>query len=104
MTSCEPCRRAPLFTFGQPAAKRIEVELRDARAERRDLADELLRALGCRRLQRERSQPLLDLSLDVACAFRLDRDALQLQLRAVALALEAPEPRGLLDHLAPPLR
>ena len=27
----------------------------------------------------------------------------ELQLGAVALALEAPEPRGLLDHLAPPL-
>ena len=103
MASCEPGRRAPLLALGQPAAQRVEVELRDARAQRGDLADELLRALRRRRLQRERPQPLLDLGLDVARALRLDRDALQLQLGAVALALEAPEPRGLFDHLAPPL-
>ena len=103
VTSCEPGRRAPLLALGEPAAQRVEVELRDARAQRGDLADQLLRALGRRRLQRERTQPLLDLGLHVARALRLDRDALQLQLGAVALALEPPEPRGLLDHLAPSL-
>src|SRR5581483_5351498 len=40
----------------------------------------------------------------VACALDLRRDARELQLRAVAPRLEAPEPRSLLDERAPLLR
>ena len=58
-------------------------------------------ALGGGRLQRERPQALAHLGLDVAGALDLRGDAGELQLRAVAAVLEAPEPRGLLDELAP---
>src|SRR5207253_6164773 len=78
-----------------------EVELGDARVEARDLAAELSGALRRGRLQRERPQPLPDLGLDVARALDLDGDARELQLRAVATGLEAPEPGGFLDERAP---
>ena len=44
---------------GAPFGDGFEVELRDPGAQRRDLDDELLGALGCRRLQGERTKALL---------------------------------------------
>src|SRR5262249_17108927 len=70
----------------------------------RDLTSELLGALGGGRLQRQRPQPLADLGLEVAGAFDLDRDAPELQLRAMPPRLEPAEPRRLLDERAPLLR
>ena len=68
---------------------------------RRDLDAELLGALGRGRLQRERTEALAHLVLEVARALDLSRDAGELELGAVAAALETAEPRGLLDELAP---
>ena len=68
------------------------------------LAAQLLGALGRGRLQRERAETLLHLRLDVACALDLDRDARELQLGAMLAPLEPPEPRRLLEQLAPFLR
>ena len=79
---------------------RGEVELRDARAQARELAGQLLRALGGGRLQRERPQPLAHLLFDIARALDLRRDARELQLRAVPARLELAEPRGLLQQRA----
>jgi hypothetical protein len=90
-------RRAPLVD-------RREVELRDPGPQPGDLRRQLLRPLGRRRLERERPQALSHLGLDVARALDLDRDAVQLQLGAVAPPLELPEARGLLDQLPPLLR
>ena len=61
---------------------------------------ELLCALGGRRLERERPQPLSHLRLEVARALDLDRDARELQLGPVAASLEASEPGRLLDERA----
>jgi len=68
------------------------------------LAAELLRALGGRRLQRERPQPLLDLRFQVARTLDLHGDAGELQLGAMSPRLEAAETGGLLDQRAPLLR
>ena len=65
---------------------------------------ELLGALGRRRLERERPQPLPHLVLDVPRALDLDRDPRELELGAMPPALEAAEPRRLLEQLAAPLR
>ena len=89
---------APRLEFREPVFEAGEIELRDARPQPRDLDGELLRTLGCRRLQRQRPEPLLDLGLDVARAFDLDRDPRQLQLGAMTAGLEAAEPGGLLDQ------
>ena len=102
-----PCERG-----GRPAALgllqarvgRLDVELRDARPQPRDLDGELLGALGGRRLQGKGTQPLAHLLLHVARALDLDRDPRELELRTVLAPLEAPEPGGLLDQLAAPLR
>src|SRR5204862_6793435 len=61
---CQRGRRAALLDAGEPLVEDGEVELGDACPQRRDLAAELLRPLGRRRLQRERPQPLPDLVLD----------------------------------------
>ena len=81
-----------------------EVELGDPRTQTRDLVRELLGPLGRRRLQRERTQPLAHLGLDVAGALDLDSDPVQLQLGAMLPPLELAETGGLLDQLAPLLR
>ncbi len=104
MASRQRSRRPALFALGHARPERVEIELCDARAKRRDLAAELLCPFRRSRLQRERPEALLHLGLDVARTLDLERDALQLQLGPVPLALEAAEPCGLLDHLAPLLR
>ena len=91
---------APLLGLTLPAPRVGEVELRDTRPDSRDLDCELLRALGGRRLERQRAQPLSHLLLDVAGALDLNRDSRELQLRAMPAALELPEPRRLLDERA----
>ena len=78
--------------------------MRDPRVQRGDLECELLRALGRCRLQRQRTQALSHLLLDVASALDLERDTGELQLRSMPSALELPEPCGLLDERAPVLR
>ena len=75
-----------------------EVELRHPRAETCDLDRQLLRPLGGRRLERERTEPLANLRLDVAGALDLERDSRKLQFGAVAASLEAAEPGRLLDQ------
>ena len=95
---------AAALGLGAPALAVAEIELRDPRAQRRDLGAELLRALGGGRLERERAQPLPHLRLDVARALDLERDARELQLRAMPAALELPEAGSLLDERAPVLR
>ncbi len=82
----------------------LEIELGDPRAQAGDLAGQLLRALGGRRLQRERPEPLPYLRLDVARALDLDPDPVQLQLSPVLPPLELAETGRLLDELPPLLR
>ena len=93
--------RAARVDLVEPDVERGEIELGDAGVETRDLAAELLGALGRGRLQRERPEPLSHLGLDVARALHLDRDARELQLGSMSPRLEAPEPGGLLDERAP---
>ena len=80
-----------------------QVELGDARSQRCDLDPKLLRSLRRRRLQRERSQPLAHLLLDVAGALDLGGDPGELQLGAMTAPLELPKPGRLLDQRAPVL-
>ena len=94
-------RRAPQLCLGAPLGEAREVERRDRRLQASDLDPELLRALGRGRLQRERAQALAHLVLEVARALDLHRDPRELQLGAVAAALEAAETGRLLDQLAP---
>ena len=91
---------APL-ALGQPLLERDKVELRNAGAQRCDLAAELLRAFGSACLQRERAKALAHLLFDVPCALHLRRDPCELQLRTMLAPLEAAEPGGLLDEVAP---
>ena len=100
----EPRSRAALARLGETLVERREVELREPRAQPRDLEPELLRPLGGGRLQGERPEALPHLVLEVARALDLNRDARELQLRAMAPRLEASEPGGLLDQRAPLLR
>jgi len=93
--------RAALLDLAQPFLDPGEVELGESRAQPRDLAAQLLRALGCARLQRKRAQPRLHLGLEVAGALNLDLHARQLQLRPVPPLLELPEPRSVLEEHAP---
>ena len=95
---------APPLGLGASLREAGEIERRDRGLQPSDLDAELLCPLRRCRLQRERPQPLLHLVLEVAGALDLDRHACELQLRAVAAALEAPEPGRLLDQLAPLLR
>ena len=68
-----------------------------------DLVAELLGPLCRGRLERKRSQPLLDLVLDVPRTLDLRRDPRELELGAMAATLELSEPGGLLDERAPVL-
>ncbi len=94
------CRLA-LVRLGKPFVERGQVELGDARTQLRDLAAQLLGALGCRRLQRERPQTLAHFFLEISGALDLRCDARELQLGAMAAGLEAAQPGGLLDERAP---
>src|SRR5262249_52957964 len=94
--------RAPALAVLQPFAQLGEVELGDARAQRRDLAAQLLGALGRRRLERERSQTLLHLASACAGALALVRAARELELGAVLPTLEAPRAARLFEQLSPP--
>jgi len=102
--TCEPRCALALVGVRDPLVERDEVELCDARAQLRELAAQLLGALGRRRLEREGTQPLLDLVLEVARAIDLRGDPRELQLGAMPARLEAAEPGGLLDEGAPLLR
>src|SRR5262249_1873494 len=94
------CRFA-LLGRSLPLAQRGEIELGDARLDPGDLTAELFGPLRRGRLQRERSQALARLGLDVAGALHLAGDARELELRAVAAALEPSEPGRLLHERAP---
>ena len=97
-------RIATLFRLGSPGIGVLQVELGDARAERRDLHRELLGALGGGRLQRQRTQALPYLLLDVPRPLDLHRHAGELQLCAMPATLELAETGGLLDERAAILR
>ena len=84
-----------------PLLDRSQVELGDPRAQPRHLDDDLLGPLRRRRLQRQRSQALAHLLLDVARALDLEADARELELGAMLPPLELPEPGGLLEQLPP---
>src|SRR5205823_478952 len=84
-----------------PPAELGEVDRRDARPQTADLAAELLRPLRRSRLQRQRTQALRNLRLEIARTFDLLRHTGELQLGAMAPALEAPEPRRVLDERTP---
>ncbi len=93
-------RRAPPFRLGAPLREPRQVKRRDRGLNLSDLDAELLGALGGGRLQRKRTQPLLDLVLEIARTVDLDANPGELQLGAMAPALEAAEPGRLLDQLA----
>ena len=94
--AAKPARRASADSIC--AGQRADVERRDPGAEAGDLDPELLRTLGGRRLQGQRTEPLRHLRLDVARALDLDCDPRELQLGAMAAALELPEAGRLLDE------
>ena len=94
-------RRSPLRRLADPLVDHCQVESRECRLERGDLSAELLRPLRCARLERERSQPLLHLCLDVPGPRDVLPDPRELQLRAVAASLELPETCRLLHERAP---
>ena len=100
----EPRSRLTLLREAPARVGGREVELCDPGPQPGDLLRELLGALRCRRLQRERAQPLPDLGFDVAGPLDLDRDPVQLQLRPVAALLELAESRRLFHELSPLLR
>ena len=92
---------APLVGVRAALLDLLELELRDPRLDRADLAAQLLGPLGRGRLERERAQALLDLGLEVAGALDVGRHPRELQLGAVPAPLEAAEAGGLLDEPAP---
>ena len=94
-------RGAPPLAVLEPLLQSGQVELCDARPQRRELAEELLSPLGGGGLERQGAQPLLDLSLDVTRALDLDRNARELELGSMLAAFEAAEPGGFLQQLAP---
>ncbi len=94
----------PLLRLGATGVGVREVELRDPRAKRGDLERQLLDALRRRRLERQRTQPLSNLLLDVVGTLDLQRDPRELELGSVPAALELPEAGSLLDECAPVLR
>ena len=99
----ERSRVTALLRFGAARARLGEVELRDPCAQPCDLGAELLRALGGRRLQRQRAQALAHLVLDVARTLDLNGDASELELGTMPPALELPEPGRLLHERTPVL-
>ncbi len=68
-------RGTPAAGFVEALVERLEIELGDACPQLRELAAQLLRALGGGRLQRKRTQPLLHLVFEVARALDLHADA-----------------------------
>ena len=88
----------PGLELCEPLLETIEIELRDARQQPRDLDSKLLGTLGSGRLQRQRTEALANLRLDVAGALDFECDARELELRAMAPRLEAAESRRLLDQ------
>ncbi len=92
--------RSALLRLGAACVERRQVDPCEPCPQRSDLCRELLRALRGRRLQRQRTQTLAHLVLDVAGTLDLGRNAGELQLRPVTAALELPEPGGLLDERA----
>ncbi len=92
------------FRLSSPRTRVGEIDLGDARAQRGDLDPELLGALGRRGLKGKRPQALAHLLLDVPSALDLHGDARELQLGAVAAALELSKPGSFLDERAPVLR
>ena len=105
-------RRATGERRGAPALLRLdaalvergEVEPGDPGPKGDDLAGQLLRALGRRRLQGKGPQPLPDLLFDVAGAFDLDGDASKLELGPMTSTLELSETGSLFDERASVLR
>src|SRR5207248_6700474 len=97
------CRLALVGLRG-PIVERDGGGLGESRVQLRELAAQLLGALRGRRLEREGTQPLLDLFFVIARAIDLHRDPSELQLRAMPARLEAAEPRRLLDERASLLR
>src|SRR5581483_11701505 len=91
----------PLACSRETVVERREIELGDARAQLRQLSAQPLGALRRRRLERQRTQALLHLGLEIARALDLDGDPRQLELGAMAPGLEAPEAGRLLDERAP---
>ena len=86
--SSELCGHSRLLVAGQPLVEDCELELRDSRAERRDLPAELLGAFGSGRLESKRTETLAHLFLDVTRARDLKPDPGELQLRSMLAALE----------------
>jgi hypothetical protein len=91
---------APPLSLLEPLVEIGEVQLGNARTQRGDLSEELLRAFGRGRLERERPEPLLHLRLDVTRPLDLDGHARKLQLSAVLAPLELAKPGRLLEELA----
>ena len=92
-------RRCPaLLDLAEPLVNLSEVELGHAGAQAGDLPAQLLRPLGRGRLQRQRTQPRLHLGLEVSGALDLDLHPRELQLSAVAAALELPQAGGVFDQ------
>ena len=81
----------PFLRLGAPLVERPEVDPRDPCMQLDDLACELLGTLRGGRLQRQRTEPLAYLVLDVPCPLHLRRDPCELQLGAVPATLELPE-------------
>ncbi len=104
MLAGEHRRGAPALAVLEAFAQVGKIELCNSRPERREVAEQLLSALGGGRLECQRAQPFLHLGLDVTRALDLDRDTRELELRAMLAPLEAAEPRGFLQKLAPLLR
>ncbi len=100
MLARENRRRSAALAVLQPFSQLLQVQLRDAGAERRDLPPQLLGPLGGGCLQRKRPQPLLHFRFDVARALDLNCDARELQLGSVLALLEAAESRGFFEQLA----
>ncbi len=91
----------PLVGVRTPVLDLLELELGDPRFDRADLSTQLFGPLSRSRLERKRAQALLDLGLEVARPLDVLRHPGELQLGAVPAPLEAAEPGGLLDELAP---
>jgi hypothetical protein len=94
-------RRSPLRRLTDPFIDPGQVESGQCRLERGDLSSQLLRPVGGARLERERTEPLLHLRLDVSRPRDVLSHARELQLRPVTAALELPEPGRLLHECAP---
>src|SRR5688500_3878410 len=95
------CFGLPLRHFAEAPVEPLQLGGGDATANPVDLDPDLLGPRGSARLKREGPQALSHLVLEIAGALDLDLDARELELRAVATALELPEAGRLLDECAP---